>query len=1078
MSEIPTASSDVSSDEENVEIFVLSSEKKNNELFVSLFIENREVQMQLDTGCSLSLAPREFHEMYFPHLELQATKVVLSTYTGEQISPLGKVTVNVEYQGVKYSLPLLIMPEGTCPLFGRNWMFEIPLNWPKLCSDSVQYIKPMDTSPSSVTTSSFTSVDHVIQRYSGLFEDRVGCFTGTPVKLDVHKEPSFHKARPVPYALMPKVEAALEKMEKSDIIERVSTADCAAPIVPVSKKDTNEVRVCGDFSVTYNSCADLVQYPIPKIEDLHTALRGSTVFSVLDMSQAHHQVPIDTDSQRYLTINTHVGLFVFKRLPNGVHSGPAIFQQIMDSVLAGIPRVACYLDDILVAGNSKEDHLQNLATVFERLLSAGFTLNKSKCKFEQNSVTYLGHMIDSEGLHPTKEKLEAVQNAPTPKDVSEVKSFLGLMMFYSRFLPNHSTVLAPLNALLKKDQKWKWGTAQATAFEEAKKMLMKSQTLVHYDDRLSLYLACDASSYGAGCVLSHRIENQDRPIAFASCTLTDAQKNYSQIEREAFSIVFGLRRFHQFLYGRSFVIVTDHRPLLSLFAPDRPVPSHTAAKLQRWALLLSSYKYTLEYRRSAAHANADSMSRLPLPSKWSPKLYNSECYFLDSEDVITIITSEQIKKETRVDPVLSKVSRYISSGFPSAVDPDLIPFKSRAEELCLEQGCVLWGSRVIIPKSLQDSVLKELHETHPGMSRMKAIARSYVWWPNLDKCIEQTVSSCSVCLQTKPDPPKTPVHPWIFPQRAWSRVHIDYAGPVQGKMYLVLVDAYSKYPEVVHMNSTTSTATIKALREIFCRFGLPELLVSDNGPQFKSAEFETFCKNNGIEHRTSAVFHPATNGQAERVVQILKGIIKKAIVSKSNVEDSINCALLRYRNTPHSTTGESPAQLLMGRCLRTRLDLMLPSVKNKVEKTQRNTIENTSNRRDRMFDVGDDVQVRMYNGEKWIKGFIVQVLGSRYYCVETKQGVIKRHVDQIMKIPTTAVEIVPTDLPCHDNVDVDPVCEDEDQNVVEPVSSEAVQDVKTDQMVQSKTPEKVISQTSRYPKRERRSPDYLKDFVK
>lgn len=308
---------DVPSDEDLEEMYAISDDKKRKkELCIPIIIESKETKMQLDTGCSLSLAPKSFYDLYLSHCPLQSTSVVLSTYTGEKVHPLGEAMVKVEYKGVKYSLPLLITADGSCALFGRNWLFEIPLDW----TESVRYIHPMDNSIAVHSNIQFTNVDQVVNHFSGLFEDRVGCFTGPPVKLEVTKEPSFHKARPVPYALMPKVKTALEKMQKNDIIERVSITSCAAPIVPVEKKDSDEVRICGDFKVTYNQCADLVQYPIPKIEDLHTALRGSTVFSVLDMSQAYHQIPIAKESRKYLTINTHIGLFEFKRLPNGIHS--------------------------------------------------------------------------------------------------------------------------------------------------------------------------------------------------------------------------------------------------------------------------------------------------------------------------------------------------------------------------------------------------------------------------------------------------------------------------------------------------------------------------------------------------------------------------------------------------------------------------------------------------------------------------------------------------------------------------------------------------------------------------------------
>ena len=308
-----------------------------------------------------------------------------------------------------------------------------------------------------------------------------------------------------------------------------------------------------------------------------------------------------------------------------------------------------------------------------------------------------------------------------------------------------------------------------------------------------------------------------------------------------------------------------------MFAPDRAVPQHVAAKLQRWSLILASYKYVIEYRNSNLHKDADCMSRIPLSKTYHPKSENSECLFVDSGvEITTNITSARICRYTHTDPILSQVLNYVISGWPAVADPIFAPYKNKKDELYVIQSCVLWGLRVIIPKSLQLSVLKELHSTHLGMTRMKELARSYIWWPNLNVQIEQEVSKCETCQAIRNEPPKAQIHPWSFPTKAWPRIHIDYAGPVNSAMYLVIVDAYSKFPEVVKMSSTTSIATIQVLHEMFARYGFPEILVSDNGPQFKSYEFEQFCINNGILHTTSSVCKPATNGQAERVVQILK----------------------------------------------------------------------------------------------------------------------------------------------------------------------------------------------------------------
>ena len=992
--------------------------------------------------------------------------------------------VDIEYSNKYYSLPLIIVNVGSTPLFGRNWLTKVKLNWPSL--PGIQKVH-------SIVPTTKQDLDMLLKKHQTVFDCSLGCYNGPPEQLKVKDQPKFHKPRPVAYAQKPKVEKALRKMEKEGVIKKVNLVPCAAPIVVVGKKGTDDVRICGDFSVTYNKCADVETYPLPKIEDIHEAVRGCRVFSILDINQAYHHIPLTKESQPYVTINTHMGLYSFTRLPNGVHSGPAIFQRVMDTILAGVSKTICYIDDILVAGIDEQDHLNVLSNVFDRLSTAGFKLNQKKCQFNKSSVTYLGHVIDGDGLHPTNEKLKAVQDAPRPKDVTALKSFLGLLMFYSRFLPDHSTVLAPLNRLLKKDVKWTWKKTEEKAFVDAKQLLLESQTLVHYNDTLPIFLSCDASSYGAGAVLSHYINEQFRPIAFASCTLSEAQKNYSQLDKEAFSIIFGIKKFHQYLSGREFTILTDHRPLLSLFAPDRMVPLHVAARLQRWSLILQSYKYKIEYRNITAHVDADSLSRLPLPVKWDPVRQNIDCYFIEN-DGMSFVSSEMIRKATTVDPVLSKVVQYTMTEWPHIVDSSLVTFKNKKDEITIEQGCLLWGFRVIIPNSLQDQVLRELHDTHPGMTRMKSIARSYVWWPNIDSDIENTVQSCYTCQLTRANPPEAPVHPWCYPSGPWQRLHIDFKGPVSGRTYLVVVDAYSKYPEVVNMSSTTAIETVKVLREIFSRHGLPEMIVSDNGPQFISDEFPKFCDMNGICHRRSAPYKPSTNGQAERIVQVLKSAIAQAKVSGEDIDIAISKYMLIYRTTPHTTTGESPSMLLMKRKLRTRLDLLKPSVKCHVENKQNSIAEQTVHRRLRKFNEGESRMVRNYGrGEKWLPGKISKILVTRNYMVQVRGQSWKRHVDQLQISQEDFKNDVDYELANED-------CELAIESVsiansgtfplsVQPstdeISNSTVIDVTPSN---SSVPEQNITlpiensleslaSPKRYPQRQRKPPKYLKDYV-
>ncbi|CAB4016540.1 Hypothetical predicted protein, partial [Paramuricea clavata] len=336
------SSDDVFLEEELFTVFDVNSLYKS-EISVPLKIENQECSLQLDTGCALSLAPQTFYEQFCSHIPLKPTAVRLSTYTGEKVQPLGQINVNVTYAGTQHSLPLLVVPQGSGVLFGRNWLRCIKLDWNNL--PGIELPSFTTTATCSKISENKNTLDSLLSKYDELFQPQIGCYTGDAVVLNESKGAKFHKARPVPYAIQTRVESALLKMEKDGVIERVSSAVSAAPIVTVGKKDGDEVRVCGDFSVTYNACAEVETYPMPKIEDMHSALRGCQVFSVLDLKQAYHEILISTESQKYLTINTLLGLFAFKRLPNGIHSGPAIFQRIMDGLLADIPKAVSLLAD-------------------------------------------------------------------------------------------------------------------------------------------------------------------------------------------------------------------------------------------------------------------------------------------------------------------------------------------------------------------------------------------------------------------------------------------------------------------------------------------------------------------------------------------------------------------------------------------------------------------------------------------------------------------------------------------------------------------------------------------------------------
>jgi hypothetical protein len=311
----------------------------------------------------------------------------------------------------------------------------------------------------------------------------------------------------------------------------------------------------------------------------------------------------------------------------------------------------------------------------------------------------------------------------------------------------------------------------------------------------------------------------------------------------------------------------------------------------------------------------------------------------------------------------------------------------------------MWGIRVIVPASLRSSVLSQLHETHPGVVRMKSLARQHVWWPGIDSDIEQLSKSCTSCAVNRDNPAVAPLHPWSFPEKPWQRIHMDLAGPFLGSMWLIIVDAFTKWPEVFRLGKdSTSANVISFVRETFSRFGLPETIVSDNGPQFVSSEFESFCVKNGVRHTTSSAYHPRSNGEAERFVRTFKSAMS---ASEMKGRDNLSLCqfLLTYRNTPHATTGASPSELMQKRKLRTGLDLIRPDVNSKVRSSQELQEEQFNGKSQvRAFHEGQSVWVKTFSKDtpKWSLGVIVRAVGPVSYEVRVGERVIKRHVDHIL----------------------------------------------------------------------------------
>lgn len=490
----------------------------------------------------------------------------------------------------------------------------------------------------------------------------------------------------------------------------------------------------------------------------------------------------------------------------------------------------------------------------------------------------------------------------------------------------------------------------------------------------------------------------EQPIAYASRALTQAESNYSQLDREALAIIYATTYFFNYVFGRHFLLVTDNEPLSRIFHPDRPLPQMTSARLLRYASFLSGLDYSVRCKKAKENENVDCLSRVPIsPPKSAPAIAaNAEVNALHSETLLQIsssaITAVTIAEETAKDSELQALMKELMN------NPKDSPFT-------INNKMLFRLDRAVIPKSLQPQILEELHATHLGITKMKQLARRYVYWERLDKDIERLVKRCEACAKVRHDPPKVEVHPWYLPEENWERVHIDYAGPFENHYFLMCVDAKSKWAEVRMLrNAPSSTSTIVLLQNIFSTHGYPLVLVSDNAAIFKSEEFQNYCKDRGIFQKCIAPNHPATNGLAERSIQTLKRKLKAAAEEPTPLPIKLQNILFRYRATPLAS-GLSPAELYLKRRIRIRLDALHPNTKARVRST-------SNPRRVRSIPEGARVQVRVQHGNQkaWQFGTVIKKLGHCHYVIKLDSGRnVKRHINQLLSslVPRKLVTFAP-----------------------------------------------------------------------
>lgn len=758
-------------------------------------VNGREMRLEFDTGAAATVFSEEdWIRMGKPPLSV--TSLPLKDFSGNRLKLKGETIVEVEYKGKSAKLPLIVGQQKDS-VIGRKWIRKLEMC---NCSLSVARNSMMHQKPGEDEGSQ--PVHALLEEFAEIFEEGLGHCNRVKAHLELKNDvrPRFIKARMLPYAVHSAVDAELDRLVAQGVLKPVNRAEWAAPIV-IASKPGGKIRLCADFSTGLNDALDIDQYPLPRPDDLYQKINGGKVFSKIDLSDAYLQLELDDASKKLVVINTHRGLFQYNRLPFGVASAPAIYQQVMDQMLVGLQGVGAYLDDIIVAGANEAEHDRRLRQVLQRIAEFGFRVKKEKCEWKEPRVKYLGFILDADGLHANPQKTQAVTSMPPPKNLAQLRSFLGMVNYYGKFLPNMSDRLAPLYQLLKKDGndkpvKYDWSAACQRSFERIIHALSSPLMLTHYRPELPIVLAADASSEGIGAVLSHRLpDGRELPIGYASKTLTPTEARYPQIEREALALIFGIRKFHQFVWGRRFILQTDHQPLVRIFGSKQGLPTTAANRLQNYGIILMSYAFDIEYVNTSKFGKADGLSRLPLDTDHDEDVQPTiKKIDFDLRDTYTQvfadlpIKAEQVRIATAADEILKAVMALHRQGWPerltskfkstgSTVTANMLkPYFRIRNELAIANDCLLWGLRIIIPKSLRKNVLDQLHKTHPGQTTMKRLSRQWFWWPGLDEDIGQTTARCDACKKVLNNTPKAPLQPWPAALRPWQRIHIDFAG--------------------------------------------------------------------------------------------------------------------------------------------------------------------------------------------------------------------------------------------------------------------------------------------------------------
>jgi hypothetical protein len=760
-----------------------------------------------------------------------------------------------------------------------------------------------------------------------------------------NRSPVRQPLRRQPYAHVAKIEENVQELLAAKLIEP-TVSPWSSNVLLVKKKD-GTMRFCVDYR-KLNDRTVKDSYPLPRLDGCLESLGGNRIFSTLDLRAGYWQTELDPSDAEKTAFITRSGQYKFTVLSMGLMNAPSQFQRLMDLVLAGLLWDVClaYLDDVIVFSRDFDQHLERLAAVLDRLVKANLKLKPSKCQLFQQEVRFLGHVISANGIATDPDKVKVVEEWPRPRNLHEVRSFLGLASYYRRFVAQFAEVARPLHLLTNKGQPFIWGDAQEEAFQSLKQRLTSAPILASPVDEAGYVLDTDASLVGLGAVLHQWQKGHLKVIGYASRVLSKAERNYSTTRRELLAVIFGFKQFRQFLLGRKFVLRVDHAALTQL----RSTPD-VVGQAARWLDFIGEYDFDIQHRSGAAHGNCDALSR-------RPERNESDIYCCPVQSTAgrgVDLTPEKIAEAQVGDVELSMLYNAVNSG---AVRPSWISVQSASDDirvlwaqyetLCVHQGmlcrkylradgCVKY-LQIVMPVNMRELFLQQLHQTggnmattHLGIRKTQMHVQQRAYWPGWRSDVDRFCRKCAVCQSVQhgaaPRQGRLQTYEANGPM---DRLHIDLTGPHptsrQGSVYIfTAIDAFTRFLVAVPIKQKSAVVIATTLVEhLFLPFGTWRTIISDQGKEFCNEVLDKVASLLKVQKLRTTSYRPSANGRIERVHRTINNLMSKMVSEgQRDWQDCLPHVVAAYNAAQHETTNFSPFYLMYGREYRTPLDLVL-----------------------------------------------------------------------------------------------------------------------------------------------------------